>query len=394
MSTPRTGAPHPPALLGPGSAAVPEPAPPADAVPSPRRPVPDPSQDSRPTPGSGQGPRPVAGPVRVARPDAGPAETLRTVAGHGRLPATDPARAPRPGVRPVAEGRRGAGPVRPRRTGAGPVRTASAWLPTAPCSPRDCVESGRPWTGAIRAALRLAALLAVVVCGVALVPLIARLPDGSRRRWIRRWCLAVVHTAGVRTRITGAAPPAGGVLIVSDHVSWLDIPLLAAVRPARMVAKTEVRGWPVAGALAARGGTLFIDRDRLRALPGTVDEVAATLRGGSAVAAFPEGSTWCGRGRGRYRRALFQAALDAGVPVQPVRIRYLSGDGTASTAPAFVGEDSLLASLWRVVSARGLVAEVSVRPLLPAGAHRDRRSLAEAARGCTGDPGPPSGTHG
>ncbi|MFE2297418.1 lysophospholipid acyltransferase family protein [Streptomyces sp. NPDC059445] len=255
------------------------------------------------------------------------------------------------------------------------------------------MESARPWWGAPRAVLRLAALVAVVVLGIALIPAAGLLRDRPRQRWIRRWCLAVVHTAGVRTRITGAARPTGGVLIVANHVSWLDIPLLAAVRPARMVAKTEVRGWPVMGALAARGGTLFIDRDRLRALPGTVGRVAETLRGGSAVAAFPEGSTWCGRARGRYRRALFQAALDAGVPVQPVRIRYRSADGTASTAPAFVGEDSLLASLWRVVSARGLVAEVDLSPPLPAGSHPDRRSLAEAAQTFAGDPGAGAGAH-
>lgn len=244
-----------------------------------------------------------------------------------------------------------------------------------------------------RAVLRLAALLAVVVLGVALLPLAARLRARSRQRWIRRWCLAVVHAAGVRTRITGAVRTTGGVLIVSNHVSWLDIPLLAAVRPARMLAKAEVRRWPVMGALAARGGTLFIDRDRLRALPGTVREIADTLRGGSAVAAFPEGSTWCGRAGGRYRRALFQAALDAGVPVQPVRILYRSEDGGTSTAPAFVGEDSLLASLWRVVSARGLVAEVSLRPPLAAGGHPDRRSLAEAAQGYGGHPGPSAAGH-
>ncbi|MGW3916617.1 lysophospholipid acyltransferase family protein [Streptomyces sp. NPDC005070] len=279
----------------------------------------------------------------------------------------------------------------PRRPAAGPIRTASAWLPTAPCSPRGCVESARPWTGVPRAVLRLAALLAVVVLGVALIPLVGLLRDRSRQRWIRRWCLALVHTAGVRTRITGAVRPTGGVLIVSNHISWLDIPLLAAVRPARMVAKKEVRGWPVLGALAARGGTLFIDRDRLRALPGTVREVAEALRGGSAVAAFPEGSTWCGRARGRYRRALFQAALDAGAPVQPVRIRYGFADGAASTAPAFVGEDSLLASLWRVVSARGLVAEVTLRHPLPPGGHPDRRSLAEAAQ--CGAPTPRPGAH-
>ncbi|MGW7611038.1 lysophospholipid acyltransferase family protein [Streptomyces sp. NPDC054766] len=285
----------------------------------------------------------------------------------------------------------------PRRPAAGPIRTTSAWLPTAPCSPRGCVESGRPWTGVPRAVLRLTALLVVVVLGVALIPLAGRLRAERRDRWIRRWCLAVVHTAGVRTRITGTARPTGGVLIVSNHVSWLDIPLLAAVRPARMVAKTEVRGWPVVGGLAARGGTLFIDRDRLRALPGTVERIAGTLRGGSAVAAFPEGSTWCGRAQGRYRRALFQAALDAGAPVQPVRIQYRSvyrsAGGAASTAPAFVGEDSLLASLWRVVSARGLVAEVVLRPTLTPGPHTDRRTLAEAAQGGGRHPGSRAGAH-
>jgi 1-acyl-sn-glycerol-3-phosphate acyltransferase len=177
------------------------------------------------------------------------------------------------------------------------------------------------------------------------------------------------------------------VLLVANHVSWLDIPLLAAVRPARMLAKTEIRQWPVAGALVARGGALFIERDRLRALPGTVARIAGALRDGAAVVAFPEGSTWCGRAHGRFHRAVFQAALDAGVPVQPVRLRYLQdGEEAASTTAAFVGEDTLLASLWRVARTRGLVAEVDVRPVIPPGAHPDRRSLAQAAQPVT--PGP------
>ncbi|MER5876119.1 MULTISPECIES: lysophospholipid acyltransferase family protein [unclassified Streptomyces] len=266
-------------------------------------------------------------------------------------------------------------------------------MPAAPCSPRGCVESARPWTGVPRSALRLGALLSVVLVGVLLTPLVGRLRAARRDRWIRRWCLAVVRAAGVRTRITGAAPPTGGLLIVANHISWLDIPLLAAVRPARMLAKTEVRGWPVVGAVAARGGTLFIDRDRLRALPGTVERIAGALRGGAAVVVFPEGSTWCGRAQGRYRRAVFQAALDAGTPVQPVRVRYRFADGTASTAPAFVGADALLTSLWRVVSARGLVAEIDLGPTLAPDDHTDRRTLAAAAQGTPRAAGSPPGTH-
>ncbi|MFI9833097.1 lysophospholipid acyltransferase family protein [Streptomyces sp. NPDC051913] len=252
----------------------------------------------------------------------------------------------------------------------------SGWLPSAPCTPGACVEPTGSATAVPCAVLRLVAVVALVGAGVVLAPLGGRIPAGA----VRRWCRWIVRAAGVRVRVTGAAEPVGGTLLVANHISWLDIPLLAAVRPARMVAKAEIRRWPVAGALAARGGVLFIDRDRLRALPDTVARIAGALRAGQAVAVFPEGSTWCGRAQGPFHRAAFQAALDARVPVQPVRLRYRLAGGTATTAPAFVGEDTLLASLWRVVSARGLVAEVDVRDAIPAGAHLDRRSLARAAQ--------------
>ncbi|MEU2286256.1 lysophospholipid acyltransferase family protein [Streptomyces sp. NPDC013178] len=252
----------------------------------------------------------------------------------------------------------------------------SVWLPSAPCTPRACVEeTGSSCAAVPRAVLRLAAVLLLVLTGVLLSPLGGRIPAGAVRRWSR----AVVRAAGVRVRTTGAAAPAGGLLLVANHISWLDIPLLAAVRPARMLAKTEIRQWPVAGALAARGGVLFIDRDRLRALPGTVARVADALRAGQAVAVFPEGSTWCGRAQGHFRRAVFQAAVDARVPVQPVRIRYRAEGGAASTAPAFVGDDCLLASLWRVATARSLVAEVEVGPAIAPETHLDRRTLAATA---------------
>ncbi|MFJ3670161.1 lysophospholipid acyltransferase family protein [Streptomyces sp. NPDC090106] len=261
----------------------------------------------------------------------------------------------------------------------------SVWLPSAPCTPRACVEPTGSGTALPRAVLRLVTVVVLVLAGVALTPVGGRVPAG----WTRRWCRWIVRAAGVRVRITGAAAPTGGVLLVANHISWLDIPLLAAVRPARMVAKREIRAWPVAGRLASWGGVLFIDRDRLRALPGTVARLARALRDGQAVAVFPEGSTWCGRAQGTFRRAPFQAALDAGVPVQPVHLHYrLDGGTAASTAPAFVGEDTLLASLWRVVTARGLVAEVTVLAPIAPGTHPDRRTLAHASQpGPAGRPG-------
>ncbi|MER6674160.1 lysophospholipid acyltransferase family protein [Streptomyces sp. NPDC000983] len=260
---------------------------------------------------------------------------------------------------------------------------SSAWLPTAPCSPQVCVSAaGRGLADLPRAVLRLGALLVTVLVGVAVLPVAGVVPARRRDALIRGWSRAVVRASGVRVRVTGGAvAPDGGLLLVANHISWLDIPLLAAVRPARMLAKAEIRGWPVAGSLTAASGALFIERDRLRELPRTVGRIADALRSGAAVVAFPEGSTWCGRAQGVFRRAVFQAALDAGVAVQPVRVRYRVEGGSVSTAPAFVGEDSLFASVWRVVAARGVVAEVEIRPCVAVGAYADRRSLARAAQG-------------
>ncbi|MFF0200656.1 lysophospholipid acyltransferase family protein [Streptomyces sp. NPDC005017] len=264
----------------------------------------------------------------------------------------------------------------------------SGWLPSAPCTSRACVEAPGPSAVAVaRGVLRLTAVLGLVLAGVLASPLGGRIPPDL----VRRWCRWIVRSAGVRPRITGDAASSGGLLLVANHISWLDIPLLAAVRPARMLAKKEIRDWPVAGPLAARGA-VFIDRDRLRALPDTVARLADALRSGAAVGVFPEGSTWCGRAQGRFRRAVFQAALDAGVPVQPVRIRYRLADGSATTLPAFIGDDSLLTSVWRVVTTRQVIAEVDLRPPIAPLSHPDRRTLAHAAElGTVG--GGPDRTH-
>ncbi|TWH66350.1 1-acyl-sn-glycerol-3-phosphate acyltransferase [Micromonospora olivasterospora] len=180
--------------------------------------------------------------------------------------------------------------------------------------------------------------------------------------------------------------PRRRALVVANHLSWLDILAVLAVAPARMLAKREVRDWPLIGLLAAAAGALFVDRARPRALPATVARVAAALRAGHPVAVFPEGTTWCGvlpgcRPGGGFRPAVFQAAVDAGAPVVPVRIGYrLAGAAPdPTTAPGFLGDESLGRSVWRVLGARGLTAEVTVAAALHPGAGADRRLLARAA---------------
>ncbi|MFI6638459.1 lysophospholipid acyltransferase family protein [Streptomyces sp. NPDC050504] len=255
------------------------------------------------------------------------------------------------------------------------------WLPTAPCTPSGCAVGQWPLVGPCTAAARLVAAVALILLGAVCAPLVR----GDRT--VRLWSRALLRALGVRVRVLGdirETDGAAGALVVANHVSWLDIPLIAAVLPGRMLAKSEVRGWPVLGPLAVLGGTLFVDRERLRALPGTVREIAAALTGGSRVVVFPEGSTWCGRGDGGpFRAAPFQAALDAGAAVQPVRIGY-----RPTGAAAFVGDDPLGTSLWRVARTAGLCAEIEVLPpigaadptLIPMPHRAARRALADAAR--------------
>ena len=265
---------------------------------------------------------------------------------------------------------------------------SGGWFPTSPCG-TGCLPVAVPDAGIarvrrrVRTAVRIAALVAVVLAG-ALVGLAAPLL-GVRRleRAQALWCGTLLAAVGVRVVVTGPRP-APGSLVVANHVSWLDVLALNRVAPVRMLAKAEVRDWPVVGAMAARAGSLFLDRDRLRALPDAVAAVADALGAGGCVGVFPEGTTRCGRDLARFRPAAFQAALDAGAPVVPVALSYADPDGAPDAAAAFVGDDTLAASLARVAAARRTVLTVRVLPVqVPARADgpaaRPRRDAARSA---------------
>lgn len=272
----------------------------------------------------------------------------------------------------------------------------SLWSPVAPCTTEVCVAGGERDAGRVRRVVRLAGCLAVAVAGLLLAPLVRRWGGARTPRLVRAWVRLAAAALGVRIRVVdlaGTAAPSGAELLVANHVSWLDVLLVQAVHPARMLAKAEVARWPVVGAAAARWGTVFLDRERLRALPGAVAEVTAVLRGGGSAVVFPEGTTWCGARTGPFRAAFFQAALDAGAAVRPLAVRYRLAGGRSATAPAFVGEDDLLSSLRRVVAVRGLVAELVLLPAIPPGAEADRHALAAAAQRAVARVLPPDPLH-
>lgn len=256
-----------------------------------------------------------------------------------------------------------------------------------PACTAACASPGTRRRGPLGRAGRAVLLAIAVCCGTALVVLMSTIPGFGRVRralWAQgRACTWVRRALGVRVRIVGA-PRSGPSLVVGNHISFLDILVLSGVAPMRMVAKAEVRSWPLIGGLARRCGALFLDRDRPRRLPETVREMAAALRSGYRVQVFPEGTTRCGDALAVFRRASFQAALDAAVVVSPVAIGYADEQGRC-TAPAFLGEETLLDCLRRVLATRGLSATVSWLPAIPAIAGTglaaaDRRSVARLAQ--------------
>lgn len=261
-------------------------------------------------------------------------------------------------------------------------RPAGPWAPYSPCGPA-CLPP-EPRVAWPRVAARLLALAAVVaVAAVVVLALPVGAAFGAANRLPAAVCRATLRAAGIRLHVTGGDRYATGTgtLVVANHLSWIDVLALGAVEPLRMIAKREVRGWPVVGAVAARVGALFVDRSGLRALPALVAATADALRAGAVVGVFPEGTTWCGSASGPFRTAVFQAALDAGVPVRPVTIALRLPDGRPTTAAAFVGDGTLFGSLRRVLALDGLVCHVALRPALVPLPGEDRRTLACRAEG-------------
>ncbi|MEH0819497.1 MULTISPECIES: lysophospholipid acyltransferase family protein [unclassified Micromonospora] len=265
--------------------------------------------------------------------------------------------------------------------------SAELWRPSSGCGP-DClpVPGQVPAVPVARRAARLLGVLGMLLVGAGLAGLLPVLPAASRATALRAWARATARALGVRLEVRGR-PPRRRALLVANHVSWLDVLAVLTVAPARMLAKREVRSWPLVGVLARAGGALFVDRARPRELPATVARIARALRAGDPVAVFPEGTTWCGTatagdcrpGRG-FRPAVFQAAIDAGAPVVPLRVGYrCAATGEATTAAAFLGDDTLWRSVRRVLAARDLVVTVRVAAALHPAPGADRRALARAA---------------
>lgn len=198
----------------------------------------------------------------------------------------------------------------------------------------------------------------------------------GRMGHIQRWSQRVLRTFGVTVDVTGVAV-LPNALLVANHISWVDVFVINARFPSRFVAKSEVRGWPLIGALSALAGTVFVARGRQGDLKRTLADLARGLRAGERIACFPEGTSAAQGDLQPFRANLFESAIDARVPVQAIAVSYLDDDGAPHPSVAYIADMSLAESMVAILTGKPIRARLHVLPALSSeGASRRALALA------------------
>jgi 1-acyl-sn-glycerol-3-phosphate acyltransferase len=202
---------------------------------------------------------------------------------------------------------------------------------------------------------------------------------------VQAWSQAMLCILGVELVVNGQAPCKGPALMAANHISWLDILVMDAAQPARFVSKSDVKRWPLLGRLITGAGTLYIERESRRDAMRVVHHVAERLQAEDLIAIFPEGTTGDGVTMLPFHANLFQAAIAADAPVLPVALSFVHAEtGARHDAPSFIGDTTLIESVWATLRATRLQAVVTFgQPQRCEG--RTRRSWAQDVRSAISD---------
>ena len=226
----------------------------------------------------------------------------------------------------------------------------------------------QPW----RYLYRLPLLLVLCVIGLpllllALVPVIRDIAIAGRPlgwRVQRRYARMLVPVLGMRLRVIGELP-APPYLVVSNHISWFDIPLLHALAPMWLVSKDSIRNWPLVGGMARAVGTIFIERGNEVSRRRAARRMTALLKRGRVVGIFPEGGIKPERGVGRFHARLMAPAMRAAVPVLPVAIRYWR-DGDVHDERVFGPGTSFAGLLFSMLARPACEGQIIIGKPIPA----------------------------
>ena len=238
----------------------------------------------------------------------------------------------------------------------------------------------------LKAVLKLALALLHILMGFLTVLLVLpRLSPEARQMRVQAWSRGMLKRIGVELLVKGRPAINGPVMLVANHISWLDITALHAARFCRFVSKADIAQWPFIGKLATGIGTLYLERTSRRDAMRVVHHMADSLRAGDVLAVFPEGTTSDGRSLLPFHANLFEAAIVANVPVQPVALQFIDrATGQASFAPCYINDDTLMGSVWRTLVTPGITVVITFGELQLAEG-RDRRAWALALRQAVSD---------
>ena len=236
-------------------------------------------------------------------------------------------------------------------------------------------NSPTPWAIRLIRCLRLTVHFAWIGFGTALLyPFI----DRQRRDGLQRlWSHQILKILAIRLEAERTDLPQG-CLIVANHISWLDIFVINAVRPAAFISKAEVRQWPFIGWLAARNNTVFLRRGSRGHARLVNTEIDALLNADHDVAIFPEGTTTDGTHLLGFHAALLQPAIETERPILPLTLSYHDASGALSLAPSFAGETTLRQCFSAILASRSLIARLSPSPAIETSG-KPRRELSSAA---------------
>ena len=219
----------------------------------------------------------------------------------------------------------------------------------------------------LRAVLRVIALCSVTAClyllWLAVAPFVMSSPGGLRR-WraliFRAWARAVCRVAGMRTRLTGAAP-SGAFLLVTNHLSYMDVVALASRLDCVFVAKSEVASWPVVGTLCRSMNTIFVNRRNRRRLPEVLGRIERVIAGGSGVVLFAEGTSTGGADVAPFRPSLLELAARKRTPVHFASLSYRTpaGEAPAREAVCWWGDMTFLRHLYALLTLPGFDADLA-----------------------------------
>ena len=198
----------------------------------------------------------------------------------------------------------------------------------------------------------------------------------QREMRVQAWALQFLALWDIHLKVLGRPVQNGPALMVANHISWLDISVIHAARHCRFVSKSDIRDWPLLGTLATGAGTLYIERTSRKDALRMVKDMAEAMKNGDVVAVFPEGTTSDGRDLLPFHANLIQSAILAEAPVQPMSLKFIDArSGEPSFAPCYIGDDTLLGSIWRTLKAPKIIAVVHFGELQQAQG-RDRRAWA------------------